>query len=146
MKSVLFSPCSMYILFLFVARLPGKHSIVRNSFQLQFNTNIQFIKSSHFERILKHVCFYTLWQGLAVGEIIKSFIIFQCDTKRILSTSDSFQCISMSGLSDWSNRRLVVRTSSPVWSDLNGHSGKMRSMQWKCTVHAINPLTNVLKI
>lgn len=142
MKSVLFSPCSMYILFLFVARLPGKHSIVRNSFQLQFNTNIQFIKSSHFERILKHVCFYTLWQGLAVGEIIKSFIIFQCDTKRI----DSFQCISMSGLSDWSNRRLVVRTSSPVWSDLNGHSGKMRSMQWKFTVHAINPLTNVLKI
>lgn len=71
----------MYILFLFVARLPGKHSIVRNSFQLQFNTNIQFIKSSHFERTLKHVCFYTLWQGLAVGEIIKSFIIFQCDTE-----------------------------------------------------------------
>lgn len=141
MKSVLFSPCSMYILFLFVARLPGKHSIVRNSFQLQFNTNIQFIKSSHFERILKHVCFYTLWQGLAVGDIIKSFIIFQCDTKRILFDK-WFQCISMSGLSDWSNRRLVVRTSSPVWSDLNGHSGKMRSMQWKFTVHAINPLTN----
>lgn len=106
MKSVLFSPCSMYILFLFVARLPGKHSIVRNSFQLQFHTNIQFIKSSHFERILKHVCFYTLWQGLAVGEIIKSFIIFQCDTKRIIFDK-SFQCISMSGLSDWSNRCVV---------------------------------------
>lgn len=74
----------MYILFVFVARLLGKHSIVRNSFQLQFNTNIQFIKSSHFEHILKLVCFYTLWQGFATGEIIKGFIIFQYDTKRML--------------------------------------------------------------
>lgn len=74
----------MYIIFVFVARLLGKHSIVRNSFQLQFNTNIQFIKSSHFEHILKLVCFYTLWQGFATGEIIKGFIIFQYDTKRML--------------------------------------------------------------
>lgn len=98
MNSVLFSPSNMYILFVFVARLLGKHSIVRNSCQLQFNTNIQFIKIPISNTYSNLFAFIHYDKVSPRERLSRASLFFSATQRECFSTRDSFQCISKSGL------------------------------------------------